>query len=52
MVKVENDDFTILGELQLPGTRGDHYSQPVIKDGKLYVRYMDEMVVYDIKKKS
>jgi outer membrane protein assembly factor BamB len=52
MVKVENNDFTILGELQAPTRKGDHYAQPVIKDGKLYIRYMDTMCVYDIRKKS
>lgn len=52
MVKVENDDFTILGKLNAPGKRGDHYSQPVIKDGKLYIRYMDTICVYDIRKRS
>lgn len=52
MVKVENNDFTILGQIQVPGKRGDHYSQPVIKDGRLYLRYMDTMLVYNIQKKS
>lgn len=51
MVKVENNDFTILGSFLAPGKKGDHYSQPVIKDGKLYIRYMDTIRVYDIRKK-
>ena len=51
MVKVEKNDFTILGIFNIPGRPADHYSQPVIRDGKLYVRYMDSMCVYDIAKK-
>jgi outer membrane protein assembly factor BamB len=51
MVKVENNDFTILGTFLAPGKKGDHYSQPVIKDGRLYIRYMDTICVYDIRKK-
>ncbi len=52
MVEVENNDFKILGQLQAPTKKGDHYAQPVIKDGRLYIRYMDTICVYDIQKKS
>lgn len=50
LVKPENNDFTILGQFKAPGKRPDHFSQPVIKDGVLYVRYDKTICAYNIKK--
>lgn len=42
--------FNLKGLFKVEGTKRDHWALPVIKDGRLYVRYNTSLWVYDIKK--
>lgn len=51
MMKAENDRFKLLGKFKVPGKKPNHFTQPVIKDGTLYVRYNNILSAYNIAKR-
>lgn len=52
LVKPEEDHFRIISRIRLPGEDNQHIAHPVIKDGRLYVRYHDLLRVYDLNGKE
>lgn len=48
LIKPKQDGFDIVSTFSLPGFKRDHIAHPVIYDGKLYLRYNDELMVYSI----
>jgi len=48
LIKPKPDGFDIISSFKGPGVKRDHLAHPVIKDGRLYIRYNDALRVYDI----
>ncbi len=48
LVKPTENSFEIISTFKAPGKRKDHIAHPVIKDKKLYIRYSNSLLVYDI----
>ncbi|WP_461643286.1 outer membrane protein assembly factor BamB family protein [Labilibaculum euxinus] len=40
--------FEVVSRFHVPGMKRDHIAHPVIKDGKMYIRYANGMYVYSI----
>ncbi|RPH33931.1 MAG: hypothetical protein EHM93_02875 [Bacteroidales bacterium] len=51
LVKPLNDKFETKGSFKVKGGTNMHFSHPVIKDGKLYIRHDNSLFVYDVAKK-
>ncbi|MBT3302719.1 MAG: PQQ-like beta-propeller repeat protein [Bacteroidetes bacterium] len=49
LVKADPKEFKIISSFEVPLGSGPHWSHLVIKDGVLYVRHEDALMVYDIK---
>ncbi len=49
LVKADPEEFAVISSFKLPKGEGQHWSHPVINDGKLYVRHSDRLFVYKIK---
>ncbi|MDH5400428.1 MAG: PQQ-like beta-propeller repeat protein, partial [Cyclobacteriaceae bacterium] len=49
LVKASPDKYEQTGELKIQGKGpGPHWAHPVVLGGRLYVRYVDQLFVYDI----
>lgn len=48
LIQPNENGFDIISRFKVPGAKADHIAHPVIKDGKLYVRYSNGMYVYSI----
>ena len=48
LIKPLPDGFEIVSNFKAPGEKRDHMAHPVIKDGRLYLRYANALMVYDI----
>jgi len=46
LVKPNEDSFDIVSSFKLPGEGSQHIAHPVIKDGKLYTRHINNLRVY------
>jgi outer membrane protein assembly factor BamB len=52
LVKAIPEKFEIVSSFQVPnGGKGMYWTHPVVCGGRLYVRHMDKLFVYDIKQK-
>ena len=49
LFKPTETGFELKGLFKVDGKKSDHWAHPVIKDGRLYVRYHDSLLVYKIK---
>lgn len=50
LVEPTPDDFKIISSFRIKEGSGPHWSQPVIKNGVLYIRHGEALMAYDIKK--
>ena len=50
ILEPKEDEFIVKGKIKLPKEKDIHVAHPVIKDGKLFIRYMDSLWVYSIAK--
>ncbi|MFC2103905.1 PQQ-binding-like beta-propeller repeat protein [Bacteroidota bacterium] len=50
LVNPTPESFDIISSFKIPLGKGPHWSHPVIKDGVLYIRHMDALMAYNIKK--
>jgi outer membrane protein assembly factor BamB len=50
LIKSTENSLELISAFKIPGQKRDHWAHPVIKDGKLYIRYHDNLWVYNIKK--
>ncbi len=48
LVNPTEDKFEIINTIQLPGGGKEHIAHPVIKDGRLYIRHINNLRVYSI----
>jgi len=48
LVKPKPEGFDIISSFKAPGEKRDHLAHPVIKDGRLYIRYANTLVAYNI----
>lgn len=48
LVDASPDSFDILSSFEITEGTGQHWAHPVIKNGRLYVRHGDTLMVYDI----
>lgn len=46
------DSLHIISEIQIKEGRGQHWAHPTIKDGKLYLRHGDVLLVFNIKEEQ
>ncbi len=51
LVKPTEEGFELVSQFQVKGKKKDHWAYPVIKNGKLLVRYANSLLVYSIKAK-
>lgn len=51
LVEAGADKFQLRGEFRLAEARNDAWAHPVILDGRMYLRYHEELFCYDIKAK-
>jgi outer membrane protein assembly factor BamB len=49
LVKPDPDGFEIVSEFRITKGAGPHWAHPFIKDGKLFMRHGDVLMVFDIK---
>ena len=49
LIKPTEDSFEIISSFKALGKKKDHIAHPVIKDGRLYIRYANSLLVYNIK---
>lgn len=49
IVEPKENEFVVKGEITFDKKEGIHIAHPVIHKGRLYVRYMNKLMVYDIK---
>jgi len=49
LVNPDPDGFEIVSEFRITKGAGPHWAHPFIKDGKLFMRHGDVLLVYDIK---
>lgn len=50
LVEATPDAFNVLSETEVELGTAQHWSHPVINDGKLYVRHGETLIVYDVEK--
>jgi len=50
LLKPTETEFQVKGQFKVPGDKRDHWAHPVIYNGKLFVRYLNTLWVYDVKK--
>jgi len=48
LVKPNPNDFDVISSFRIRKGSGEHWAHPVIKDGRLYVRHGDTLLVYNI----
>jgi hypothetical protein len=49
LAKANPEKLEIVSEFQITKGTGPHWAHPVIKDGKLYIRHGEILMVYSIK---
>lgn len=52
LIKPKEDGFDVVSSFKAPGKKRDHLAHPVINDGKLFLRYDDALMVYNISNKE
>lgn len=52
LVKVTPDSMELVSKFKVTKGTKEHFAQPVINNGVLYIRHGDVLLAYDIKKKS
>lgn len=52
LLKPTGNAFELKGSFSIPKEKTLHISHPVIKDGRLYVRYRNSLLVYDLRAKE
>ncbi len=52
LVDATPDGFHIISSFEVPLGTDQHWAHPVIKDGRLYIRHGDALMVYDISQKE
>jgi outer membrane protein assembly factor BamB len=50
LVKPNPQKFEVVSSFQIKKGSGEHWAHPVIKDGRLYLRHGDALMVYHIAK--
>ncbi len=50
LVKPDTNEFKIVSQVKVEAGTAQHWSHPVINNGRLFIRHGDALVVYDIKK--
>jgi hypothetical protein len=50
LLKPLEDRVEIVGSFVVSGGSNEHFSHPVIKDGRLYIRHENSLLVYNISK--
>jgi outer membrane protein assembly factor BamB len=50
IAKVSTEELEIISSFKVPLGKGPHWSHPVISNGILYIRHMDALMAYSIKK--
>ena len=50
LVKPDPDDFKIVSSFRITQGSGPHWTQPVIRNGVMYIRHGDALMAYSIKK--
>ena len=50
LVKPDPQKFEVVSSFQIKKGSGEHWAHPVIKDGRLYIRHGDALMVYHIAK--
>ena len=48
LVRPNPEEFEIVSSFQVRKGSGEHWAHPVVKDGRLYIRHGDALLVYDI----
>ncbi len=48
LVQIDSDDFIIMGRFDIQLGTDQHWAHPVIKNGRLYLRHGNALMVYDI----
>ncbi|MBU4329033.1 MAG: PQQ-like beta-propeller repeat protein [Acidobacteria bacterium] len=48
LVKPDQENFTVISSFPIQAGSGPHWAHPVIKDGRLYVRHGNTLLVYQI----
>jgi hypothetical protein len=48
MVKPNPQEFEVVSSFRVRKGSGEHWAHPVIKDGRLYIRHGDALMVYRI----
>jgi hypothetical protein len=48
LVKPNPQKFEVVSSFRIRKGSGEHWAHPVIRDGRLYVRHGDALMVYDI----
>jgi hypothetical protein len=51
LVRADAENFEVISSLKIKGGRGPHWSHPVIKNGRLYIRHGETLQVFDIAQK-
>lgn len=52
LVKVNSDNLELVSQFKVTKGTKEHFAQPVINNGVLYIRHGDALLAYDIKAKS
>ena len=52
LVEAEPEGFDVISSFQITMGRGPHWSQPVIRDGVLYIRHSDVVMAFAIRSES
>ena len=48
LVKPDSQEFSVVSSFRVKKGSGEHWAHPVIKDGRLYIRHGDSLMVYRI----
>ena len=48
LVKPSPKDFELISSFKVEAGKGEHFAQPVISGGRLYIRHGDALMVYSI----
>jgi hypothetical protein len=48
LVKPDPGDFDVVSSFRIDKGSGPHWAHPVIRDGRLYVRHGEVLMVFDI----
>jgi outer membrane protein assembly factor BamB len=48
LVRPDPEGFDVVSSFRISRGTGEHWAHPVIKDGRLYIRHGDSLMVYDI----